>query len=435
MTKSRVLILGAGLSGLSIAWHLNRMGVECRLFEKEGEAGGLCRSRNIRGFCFDYSGHLLHFNNRYAFDLIKHLLGSNLAEHQRSAWIYTHGRYVPYPFQANLYKLPEKVRQECLSGLIRASKNDPNKQKDNFLEWIEGNFGKGIARNFLIPYNTKFWTVPPQDMTCEWLDGFIPVPSLGQMLKGAVKASKDKFGYNTKFWYPRKGGIGSLAHALAASVKNIYTDCKVTGIDLSSKEITLAGQGKEKFDYLISTLPLPEIPALIGKMPKEVSGSFNQLRWNSVFNLNLGIDQKPGELKHWVYFPEKKLPFFRVGFFHNFSPHLAPRTKGSLYTEVSYPQGKEADAGMIPRIKDGLREAGILNGAKFCIQDVNRIKYAYPIYDHNYALARANILKFLKERNILSCGRYGSWRYLSMQGVILEARSAAKEVHACLKKR
>ena len=435
MIKSRILILGAGLSGLSIAWHLNRMGVECRLFEKEGEVGGLCRSRNIRGFCFDYSGHLLHFNNRYAFDLIKSLLGNNLAEHQRSAWIYTYGRYIPYPFQANLYKLPEKIKQECLSGLIRASGGSRKKQKNNFLGWIEENFGQGIARNFLIPYNTKFWTISPQDMTCEWLDGFIPVPSLSQMLAGAVKASKDRFGYNAKFWYPKKGGIASLSNSLASSVKNIYTGCKVTGIDLARKEVKLSGSEKEKFDYLISTIPLPEIPALTGALPGRISDSFSRLRWNSVFNLNLGIDCKADKLKHWVYFPEKKIPFFRVGFFHNFSAYLAPQSKGSLYTEVSYPQGKEINDKMISRAKDALRKTGILNNAKICIQDINRIKYAYPIYDHNYALARSNILQFLRQKNIFSCGRYGSWRYLSMQDVILEARAAAKEVYGCLKKK
>ncbi|MDD2928053.1 MAG: FAD-dependent oxidoreductase, partial [Candidatus Omnitrophica bacterium] len=380
-------------------------------------------------------GHLLHFNNRYAFDLIKSLLGSNLAEHQRSAWIYTHGRYIPYPFQANLYKLPKKVKQECLSGLIRAAGTSPRKQKNNFLGWIEGNFGQGIAKNFLIPYNTKFWTIPLQEMTCEWLDGFIPVPSLSQMLAGAVKASKDRFGYNVKFWYPKKGGIASLSNALASSVKNIYTGCKVTGIDLARKEITFSGSEKEKFDYLISTIPLPEIPALTRALPGRISNSFSRLRWNSVFNLNLGIDRKSDKLKHWVYFPEKKIPFFRVGFFHNFSAYLAPQSKGSLYIEVSYPQDKEINGKMISRAKDALRKTGILNNAKICIQDINRIKYAYPIYDHNYALARSNILQFLRQKNIFSCGRYGSWRYLSMQGVILEARAAAKEVYGCLSKK
>ena len=48
--------MGAGLAGLSTAWHLQKKGIDCRIFEKEPEVGGLCRSRRFDGFIFDYSG-------------------------------------------------------------------------------------------------------------------------------------------------------------------------------------------------------------------------------------------------------------------------------------------------------------------------------------------------------------------------------------------
>ena len=50
MAKKRILILGAGLAGLSAAWHLQRKGIDCCIFEKESEVGGLCRSKKINGF-------------------------------------------------------------------------------------------------------------------------------------------------------------------------------------------------------------------------------------------------------------------------------------------------------------------------------------------------------------------------------------------------
>jgi len=73
MTKKRVIVLGAGLAGLSAAWHLQRQGIDCRVFEKEPEVGGLCRSKKILGFTFDYDGHLLHFKSRQAFNFVKRL--------------------------------------------------------------------------------------------------------------------------------------------------------------------------------------------------------------------------------------------------------------------------------------------------------------------------------------------------------------------------
>ena len=59
-----ILIVGAGLAGLSTAFHLK--GLPYRIFEKEKEIGGLCRSYQIDGFTFDLTGHLLHFRQASA---------------------------------------------------------------------------------------------------------------------------------------------------------------------------------------------------------------------------------------------------------------------------------------------------------------------------------------------------------------------------------
>jgi protoporphyrinogen/coproporphyrinogen III oxidase len=49
----RVAILGAGISGLSCAWHLKKEGgdaVQITLLEKENRIGGWIASREIDGF-------------------------------------------------------------------------------------------------------------------------------------------------------------------------------------------------------------------------------------------------------------------------------------------------------------------------------------------------------------------------------------------------
>jgi protoporphyrinogen oxidase len=137
MIKKRILILGAGLAGLSAAWHLQRRNLDCQVFEKEKEVGGLCRSKKIDGFTFDCDGHILHFKQPYAFHLIKDVLGNNLVEHERNAWIYSHNRYSRYPFQANLYGLPLSIIKECLLGFIMASEDGhPEEKKNlNFSNW------------------------------------------------------------------------------------------------------------------------------------------------------------------------------------------------------------------------------------------------------------------------------------------------------------
>lgn len=433
MPKKIIIILGAGLAGLSAAWHLQKKGIDCRIFEKESEVGGLCRNKKINNFVFDYSGHLLHFRHKYTFNLVKSLLGNNLLKHQRSAWIYSFGEYTRYPFQANLYGLPKSVVQDCLLGLIQTYNNGHEKIKNNrsFGDWIIQTFGKGIAHHFMIPYNKKFWTISPRELTCEWLDGFIPVPSLKEVIEGTIEESKRQFGYNAQFWYPKKEGINQLPLAFASQIKNIYTNCQIVGIDLSKKEIRLASGNKEKFDYLISTIPLPDMPGLINQLPPEVQSAFRKLRWNSIFNLNLGISKRDFSGRHWIYFPEKESCFFRLGFFNNFSPRLAPSDKNSLYVEIAYSKDKPIDKSKITlRIKEDLKKLGILNQEERVIaQDINDIKYGYPVYDSNYRLAREEIIKFFNQKNILLCGRYGSWRYMSMEDVILDGKEIARSLY------
>lgn len=430
MVKKRILILGAGLAGLSAAWHLQRKGIDCRVFEKEPEVGGLCRSKSISGFTFDYDGHLLHFKHRYTFNLVKGLLKNNLVEHQRSAWIYAFGKYIRYPFQANLYGLPPSIVKECLIGFIQASQNGRHQKKINpaFYDWINHIFGKGIARHFMIPYNTKFWTLPPKELSCEWLDGFIPVPSLSQIIEGTVEESQRQFGYNARFWYPKRGGINQVSLELANRIKNIHTHCKVVEINLVKKYVRMVSGNKERFDYLISTVPLPELPYLIKGLFTELTPAFKKLRWNSIFNLNLGIEKRDSFRRHWIYFPQREICFFRMGFFHNFSSYLAPAGKSSLYTEVAYSENKPIDKeNIVLRIREDLKKIGVLNQKdRILAEDINDIKYGYPIYDENYSGVRKRILNFLGENNIIACGRYGSWRYMSMEDVILNGKEVAE---------
>lgn len=433
MAKKTILILGAGLAGLSAAWHLKEKGVDCRIFEKESAAGGLCRSKKMQGFTFDCDGHLLHFRHRYPFELTKSLLKDNLALHLRSSWIYSHRCYTPYPFQANLYGLPSRVIKDCILGFLEVSqrRRPGNKKKENFLEWIKHAFGEGISRHFMIPYNSKFWTVPPEELTCEWLDGFVPVPSLKDIVDGALGEGERKFGYNAHFWYPKKGGIGQLVSAFAAHLKNIHTANTVTRIDLDKREIELSGGKRERFDYLVSSIPLPEIPFLVQGLPSGIRSWFRRLRWNSILNLNLGLSGSNHLNRHWVYFPEKEVSFFRVGFYHNFSEDLVPRGKHSMYIETSYSPDRPPNKKKIAeRMKSDLKDLGILSPkARIHAQEFNDIKYGYPIYDRNYLPAREKILGFLEKNRMFTCGRYGSWRYLSMADVIMEGRILAEKIY------
>ena len=101
---SKIVILGSGLTGLSASYHFQQNpNIEIKIFAKESNAGGLCRSVHHDGFTFDYTGHLLHVSNSYFESFLKNLIPEeNLNKINRNSFIYTHNRFVPYAFQMHL---------------------------------------------------------------------------------------------------------------------------------------------------------------------------------------------------------------------------------------------------------------------------------------------------------------------------------------------
>ena len=418
-----MLILGAGLSGLSTAYFLEKKKIKAKIFEKEAKQGGLCCSVKRSGFTFDSSGHLLHFRDQDILSLVKKIMGNNLIKHKRNAYVYTFNKFIPYPFQANFHYLPEKVAQQCLSGFID-SKKYKTTEDGNFLQWIYRKFGKGIADHFMIPYNVKFWKIPLDELDHKWAERFVVIPAIKD-IKGSLDKGKTKpLGYSSFFWYPRQGGIEELVKGFSCGGNGTYLNHQALRIDLDKKHVIFKNRRKEKFDILITTIPLPELGRIITGLPQNIKSNFDKLRWISIYNVNLGIKMNTQPGRHWIYFPQKNISFFRAGFFHNFSSSLVPPGKGSLYVDISYSKDKPIrKKDIVPRVKKCLKAAGIISDDnEICCENINDIKYGYPVYDKNYKSARKVIVDFLSKNNIVCCGRYGGWRYLSMEDVIIESK-------------
>ena len=429
MGKDETLILGAGLSGLSTAYFLRQNNIAPRIFDKNTKIGGLCRSVHKQGFTFDSSGHLLHFRDKDALLLVKKILKNNLVKHKRDSRVYAFNKCIPFPFQLNFDYLPKKIAQQCLSGFIQARKQKSRKS-DNFLQWAHDKFGKGIADFFMVPYNVKLWRTPLEKLEYKWAERFVITPTISQVKGGVTNKRSKPLGYNDSFWYPERGGIEELVKGFSGKARNIYLNSQAIKVDVRKKTVFFKDGREEKFDKLISTIPLPELGKIITLLPSDIRKSFNLLRWVSIYNINLGVKMQSSPHRHWIYFAQRNIPFFRVGFFHNFSSYLAPAGRGALYADVSYSKDRPIRKQEIySRVVKHLLSTGIIRSeSEICCEHINDIKYGYPIYDKSYVLARRTILNFLSSNNIVSRGRYGSWRYLSMEDVILEAEKTAKGI-------
>ncbi|OGR56679.1 MAG: hypothetical protein A2X36_17400 [Elusimicrobia bacterium GWA2_69_24] len=433
MISTDVLVVGGGLAGLSTAYHLARLDPKVRVLvaEQEPRVGGRAGTLEKNGFLFDHTGHLLHLHTPYGKRLVTSLLRGNLALHERSSWIHSFGTDTRYPFQANTHGLPPRVVSECVAYFMKNLYRPPAAGPDpSFERWSVASFGEGIARHFMRPYNRKLWRGPLDRLTTHWQGRFLPRPSPEEVLYGALMDQKAFFGYNAFFRYPVRGGIQSLPDALAAGLASVRVGCRVTRVDLEAKVAAVSGLGDVRYERLVNTMPLSDFLAIAAPLPPRIREAGRRLRRVSVYNLNLGVARPRLSDKHWLYFPERRFVFYRVGFPHNFSPRLAPRGTSSMYIEVSRRPGERADLRELERgCLAGLRECGLLRrsdelAARLWIP----IECAYVVYDREREPALRTLLPFLAGKGAASIGRWGAWKYSFMEESILDGKRCAENL-------
>ena len=151
------------------------------------------------------------------------------------------------------------------------------------------------------------------------------------------------------------------------------------------------------------------------------------MRCNPLYYLDVALDVPCGLDLHWVYVPEQRYPFYRVGCYSHFSPKMAPPGKANLYIELSSRQKPDMNT-LLPQVKQALVEMQFIKRQEDVLfADLQLIDHAYVVYDHNYVGAVAAITPFLEQERIVSAGRYGGWNYSSMEDALLFGRDAARK--------
>jgi protoporphyrinogen oxidase len=425
-----VAVLGAGLTGMAAAFHLERAGVAHRIFERREIPGGHVITREDSGYRFDVTGHLLHLRDPETRALALSWIGDDWLEIQRRSMIWSSGTYTRYPFQANTFGLPPTVAYECLHGFLQAHYAAEKPPPQNFEEFCLQHFGEGISRHFMIPYNTRLWGVHPSEITADWCSRFVPLPRLEDVLAGAVGLNDRELGYNVRFVYPRLG-IGALSSGLARAVPQVELGRAPRTVDWQRRELVFDGE-TVRYDALISSAPLPVLLGLCAGLPGPVAAAAARLRCTHLYYLDVALNGPCNKPLHWVYVPEAKYPFYRVGCYSNFSPAMAPPGKANLYVELADRSEPDMQK-LLPEVAAGLVEMGLIDvpeAVRFA--RLRRVDHAYVIFDHAYFGSLEVIRPFLASAGIVSAGRYGGWNYSAMEDALRFGRSASDEAQRIL---
>jgi protoporphyrinogen oxidase len=423
-----IVILGGGLAGLATAYFLGE--IQNVVLEAEARAGGLCRSRTIDGFTFDYTGHLLHLRDPRAEKLVDELWPETFAVVSRNASIRTRGVTLPFPFQANLHGLPRAIVADCILGAAEAlAQPVPDDPSLSFRAWSLAALGRGISEAFMFPYNAKLFRREPEAMTADWVSWAVPRPNLAEVVRGALGIANERMGYNATFRYPKRGGIEIVPNAFAARVKTLRTNSRVRAVDLARRNVTLATGETIAYDRLVSTIPLPHLLGMACGLGFDGAALAARLDWSVVGCLNLGIARPDvGSGAHWVYFPDREAPFYRAGFPHAMSDGVCPRGTSSLYVEFGLRRDEPVDPTALERAAlAALVQEGVLrDDDRVIARDFIRIDPGYVIFDRARQDVMAEAIPRLEALGVKTIGRYGAWTYSYMERAMLDGLEAAE---------
>jgi len=415
-------VLGGGLAGLSATLHVRRAGGTCRTFEKDDEPGGHARTRWDGGFGFDRTGHLLHLRDPDLRALALEVTDGEVLEIERRSRVWSHGVLTRYPWQANTFGLPPEVAHECVMGLLEARARGWEGEPRTFEEFSLRHFGEGFSRRFMIPYNERLWGVPASEITSAWCQRFVPIPSVADVIAGAVGLNDRELGYNQRFLYPARG-IGELAKGLARAAGELELGRAPKAIDFGARMLHFEDESVP-WDALISTIPLDRLFAIGTHLPPEIREAASRLRCQSLQYLDVAMKEPAPHDLHWLYVPEARYPFYRVGCYSNFSRALVPDGCSSHYVELASREPPDL-ATLVPEVLDSLREMGwIRDPEALRFARLRRLEHAYVLFDHEWERSLAVLLPWLAERGVHVAGRYGVWGYSSMEDALRMGRDA-----------
>ncbi|WP_415300735.1 FAD-dependent oxidoreductase [Candidatus Pelagibacter sp. Uisw_134_02] len=453
-----VIIIGGGISGLSVAWRLINKGFKVKIIEADDRVGGLAKSIKIDNYYFDIGPHSFFSEDKEVFESVMSLFKgeeSAMPFSKRTVKMWFRNRYVDYPLSAKSVLFQMGILSPFLSFLSFAKsyiknifvKEDKNKPL-TIEDWAINNFGKYLFLNFFKPYTEQFWKIPTSELSHR------VIPSSRKMdfaktlkhllISKYLELSKREPGKlslvqrdSLPSYYPKKG-FGEIGERIAKKIKEnnmeIYFNEEVKEIEVNDKKLfTIKTENKSfKSDYLISTIPINTIfPKFNPKPESQILNDSSKLEYLSLILVYLITKKKNVINCQYCYYIDR--PYNRISEMNNFSNESSPSNENILSVEISCLKGSE----LWNLSKDEIYELCITSIEKDKIikkEDIEDFKVikvpsVYPIYRKDYEkyLNKTNEY-FSKIKKFSSIGRQGQFYYGDIDQMVRLGFDAADKI-------
>jgi len=307
----KIIILGAGISGLATAYWLNKEGYDLKILEAKGEPGGSMDSKEEDGFLIDYGPN----SGLYTTPLIGQLVQELGIEDQL---IYANEkgnkRYILRDGQ--LHALPTNPAAFLKTGLFSSKAKlralmEPfiGRSEDGYYQSISDFVIRRLGREFLDyainPFVSGVYAGDPDKLSVK--SAFPKLYRLeeiyGGLFKGLIKGARERkkskeVSKQTAKMFSFRKGMQALPAAIASSLNSrIHYNCKVdkiiksdNGYDIMYTDMNENGQLSA--DIVLSAIPAYEAASIFGGGESEISIRLNSIYYPPVKVLYLGYKKE-----------------------------------------------------------------------------------------------------------------------------------------------
>lgn len=403
----RVAVIGAGISGLSVA-HLLQERYDVTVFEKDSLPGGLIKCCRIKGSLFHTcGGHVFNTKRKSVLDWFwsKFSREEEFTEKQRNSVILNDvwGGVISYPLENHIYAFDADTQKAIIDDLIAIAKNGYYESK-NFEDFLRNRFGNTLYDIYFKPYNEKIWRRNLKNVPLSWLEGKLPMPTVSEIIYNNINHVKEKEFVHSTFWYEKENGSQYIADKLSNGL-NIQYNVNVTSIKKEKDKWIVCGGIFDKVVFCGNIKDM--IKSVVGVDIHKYMADIEALEYHGTTTVFCEIDKNPYS---WIYLPSSKHESHRIICTGNFADSNNQGLRdGRITATVEF-----TDKISKEEITDNLTRIPL--NPKYLAHQYNQ--YTYPIQDANTRTMIRNLKKDLAATNFYFTGRFSDWEYYNMDTAI-----------------
>ena len=442
-------ILGAGLSGLSVADHLAKHNIPFKLYEGKSHGGGHIHSEVADGFTWDEGPHVSFTK----YDYVKHYFAANAGqqflEYPTKPINYYQSNWIMHPAQAHMYAVPQPLRNKCVNDIKAIREELPaNYQPANYQDWIDYAFGKTFAETFPKVYTEKYWTTEPENLTTDWIGKRIYFPEINDMVESAENQLNKQTHYISKVRYPQSGGFYSYIKNVETSLSISYNK-KLKSVSFLKRELIFEDGETIHYENLINTTPLPQL-ILNSDAPNQVKQNARLLKCSQVLIINVIANHPPVVDNHWIYIYDKELYSTRINFTDLLAPDNGVPGKCGIQVEVYFSDYNPLSQPIEKIENEVLKELvimGLIKSEQYIQSHHTKwIEWANVIFDKQRQAAQKEVFNWLESvgmkreeddlepmtdwdnkpnqalGSIILAGRFAQWKYYWTDDCVLRGK-------------